>query len=192
MTDLDKAVQTQLANIQKRTGKSLDDLYGLLRRSGLAKHGELRDLLKRDLDMGHGDANTLVTLYLRSAAAPGGAAAAPAAAGDVLDEIYTGPKAHLRPIHDKLMAAITQFGDFEIAPKKGYVSLRRKKQFAMLGPATNTRFELGLNMKGVEPTERLQAQPPGGMCQYKVKVTDAAEVDAELVAWVRTAYDHAG
>jgi hypothetical protein len=66
MTDLDKAVQTQLANIQKRTGKSLDDLYGLLRRSGLAKHGELRDLLKRDLDMGHGDANTLVTLYLRS------------------------------------------------------------------------------------------------------------------------------
>jgi hypothetical protein len=90
------------------------------------------------------------------------------------------------------MAAITRFGDFEIAPKKGYVSLRRKKQFAMLGPATNTRFELGLNMKGVEPTERLQAQPPGGMCQYKVKLTDAAEVDAELVAWVRTAYDHAG
>jgi hypothetical protein len=192
MTDLDKAVQTQLANIQKRTGKSLDDLYGLLRRSGLAKHGELRDLLKRDLDMGHGDANTLVTLYLRSAAAPGGTAAAAPAAGDVLDEIYTGPKAHLRPIHDKLMAAITRFGDFEIAPKKGYVSLRRKKQFAMLGPATNTRFELGLNMKGVEPTERLQAQPPGGMCQYKVKLTDAAEVDAELVAWVRTAYDHAG
>jgi hypothetical protein len=110
----------------------------------------------------------------------------------VLDEIYAGPKAALRPIHDKLMTAIDAFGPFEIAPKKGYVSLRRKKQFAMIGPATNTRLEVGLNMKDVAGTDRLAALPPGGMCQYKVKVTEASEVDAALVAWVRRAYDQAG
>ena len=39
---------------------------------------------------------------------------------------------------------------------------------------------------------RLVAEKPGGMCQYKVKLTDAGDVDAELVGWIRTAYDGAG
>jgi hypothetical protein len=188
---VDKALATQLANIEKRTGKTLAELAAIVKASGLIKHGEIRDMLKKDLGMGHGDANTLVHYALKSDGESAAAAAGKSSA-DVLDEIYTGPKAALRPIHVKLMTAIDAFGPFEIAPKKGYVSLRRKKQFAMIGPATNTRVEVGLNMKDVPGTERLIAQPPGGMCQYKVKVTDASEVDATLIAWVRHAYDHAG
>jgi hypothetical protein len=187
---MDKAVQTQLANIEKRTGKSLDELARIIRASGLTKHGELRDRLKHDLGMGHGDANTLVHHVLQSDGASA-AAAAGQSADEVLDEIYAGPKAALRPIHDALMARLSAFGDFDVAPKKGYVSLRRKKQFAMVGPATNTRVEVGLNMKDVAGSARLEAQKPGGMCQYKVKLTDASEVDDELVAWVRQAYEGA-
>jgi hypothetical protein len=87
------------------------------------------------------------------------------------------------------MTAVNAFGPFEIAPKKTYLSLRRKKQFATVGPATNSRVEVGLNMKGVKGTSRLEALPEGGMCQYRVKLTSPAEVDAELIAWIRTAYD---
>jgi Domain of unknown function (DUF5655) len=90
------------------------------------------------------------------------------------------------------MEAIARFGEFEIAPKKGYVSLRRKKQFAMIGPGTNTRVDVGLNMKDVPASGRLVAEKPGGMCQYKVKLTDPEEVDTELVSWIRRAYDAAG
>jgi len=36
------------------------------------------------------------------------------------------------------------------------------------------------------------AQKPGGMCQFKVRVAAPSEVDAELVAWIRAAYDAAG
>ena len=112
--------------------------------------------------------------------------------GEGLAEIYSGPKAALRPIHDALIQEIDQVGGYEVAPKKGYVSLRRKKQFAMIGPATKTQVELGLNMKGVPATDRLIELPPGGMCNYKIRLADAGEVDAEVVAWIRLAYDSAG
>ena len=145
----------------------------------------MRDFAKSEFGIGHGDANAIAIQYLK--------AKAPAAATeDPLDEIYAGPKAALRPIHDALMAKIIDFGDFEIHPKKGYVALRRKKQFAMIGPATNTRVEVGINMKGVPGTDRLIEQPAGGMCQYKVKVSEAGEVNDELFGWIRTAFDAAG
>ena len=69
MTDVDQATQTQLANIQKKTGKTLSELYAWLAATGLAKHGELRDAAKSGLGLGHGDANTLVTLHLRASGA---------------------------------------------------------------------------------------------------------------------------
>lgn len=191
MSIVDQATQTQLKNIQTRTGKTLEALYAELAASGLAKHGELRDHLKTKLGMGHGDANTLVTLYLRARADAGGEAA-PATPDAAIEGIYAGGKEHFRPIHDRLMAAIGKFGPLEVAPKKAYVSLRRKKQFATLGPASKTRFEVGLNVKGIPATARLLALPPGGMCQYKVNLTDPKEVDAELLAWIRAAYDGAG
>ena len=191
MSSVDKAVATQLQNIQTETGKTLDQLYALIRKSGLTKHGDIRDMLKKDLGLGHGDANTVVHFYMKSTEAPA-APAKPASPDAAIDEIYSGAKAHFRPIHDKLMEAINKFGEFEIAPKKGYVSLRRKKQFAMLGPATQTRFEVGLNMKDVKATARLNALPPGGMCQYKVNLTEAKEVDKELIDWIKQAYESAG
>jgi hypothetical protein len=178
---VDQAVATQLKNIEKKTGKSFADLRALILSSGLDKVGAIRDMLKRDLGLGHGDANALALHALKPVEVP--ADASPE------DEIYAGPKAALRPIHDKIMAAIRGFGEFEIAPKKTYLSLRRKKQFAMVGPATNTRIEVGLNMKSIASTDRLLAEKPGGMCQYKVKITDAKEVDKELLAWLRIAYD---
>lgn len=107
MADVEKAIATQLANIEKRSGKSLDELAAIIRASGLAKHGEIRDMLKRDLGLGHGDANTLTHHVLKS---DGQSAAAGLSVDDVVAGLYTGPKASLRPIHDKLMAEITKFG----------------------------------------------------------------------------------
>jgi hypothetical protein len=90
------------------------------------------------------------------------------------------------------MKEINKFGEFEIAPKKGYVSLRRKKQFAMIGPKTNRRFEVGINARDFKKNARLLEQPKGSMCNYIVNVTDSQEVDAELVAWLKSAYEGAG
>ena len=192
MSDVAKALATQLTNIEKRSGKSLEELAGIVRSSNLSKHGEIRDMLKNDLGMGHGDANTLTHHFLNSDDKSGGArAASPTGDDDVVSGIYSGAKAALRPIHEKLMAEIKKFGEFEIAPKKAYLSLRRKKQFAMIGPATNTRVEVGINTKGLTATDRLVEMPPNSMCNYKVRLGTEAEVDAALIAWIKRAFDGA-
>lgn len=188
MSSLDQAVQTQINNIQKKTGKSFNELSAIVKNSGLTKHGEIRDMLKQTLGLGHGDANSLVHAVLQS----DGARAAQGKGEDaVLDEIYSGAKAGFRPIHEKLIKEMNKFGEFEIVPKKGYVSLRRKKQFAMIGPKTNTRFEVGINAKGLKKNSRLAEQPQGSMCNYIVSLTDVKEVDSELVAWLKSAYETA-
>jgi hypothetical protein len=184
MADPQSAAATQLRNIEARTGKSFAQLCRLITDSGLTKVGDQRTMLMDKLQLGYGDANMLA-LRAKDAAMP----AAPDV--DPLDAIYAGAKAPLRMLHDRLLAEIRKLGEFETAPKKAYVSLRRKKQFAMLGPATRDQFELGLNAKGLPASARLKALPPGRMCQYSVRLSAASEIDAELLAWVRTAYEAA-
>lgn len=193
MADQQQALDTQLANIQSKTGKSLAQLKTLIGKSGLQKHGQIRDMLKSELGLGHGDANTLTHIALN----PGsetlksvGVVAADLSAD--LDRIYSGPKADLRPLHDAVMARIEKLGAFEIAPKKTYLSLRRQKQFAMVGPATKTQLEIGLNLKDAILTERLVAVKQPAMCSTKVRLTDASGVDTELLGWIKQAYKQAG
>jgi Domain of unknown function (DUF5655)/Domain of unknown function (DUF4287) len=198
MADPVAATITQLKNIQAKTGKSIAQLHEAVVAAGLAKTGERRSWLMAQFKLGYGDANA-VALFIgkplpdltgRGGGTPG--AAPPPAEGDPLDAIYTGAKAGLRPLHEAVMAAVQSFGAFEAAPKKAYVSLRRKKQFAMVGPATKDSVEIGLNAKDLPPHARLKVQPPGSMCQATTRITSTAEVDAALKGWLKQAYDAAG
>lgn len=188
MDSLDKARVTQLNNIQKKTGKTIDEIRIIIHESGLQKHAELRQMFIDRFGLGFGDATSLVH-FAQQSDGQSAAEAAQASPQEILDGIYTGNKASLRPLHDAVMNEISKLGEFSIAPKKGYLSLRRKRQFVMIGPGSKNRLELGLNMKGIPPTERLIEQPPGGMCQYKVFFSFEKEIDAELIGYLRTAYN---
>lgn len=189
MSSPEQALATQLRNIEAKTGQDLAALRVSIAGSGKTKHGEVRAWLMETYGLGYGDANTLAHAAAKDASA---APASDDAAADPLADIYTGKKAHLRSIHDAVMAAIQPWGEFEVAPKKGYVALRRKKQFAMLGPKTVDRAELGINLKDDVASERIVAQKPGGMCQYAVALTAPSDVDAEVLTILRRAYDAAG
>ena len=188
MNVVDQATRTQLANVQAKTGLDLDALFARIEGYGLEKHGQILARLKEDLGLGHGDANLLAHAFRARDAAP--PPEDPVAAA--VDAIYAGKKADLRPLHDAVMAAFGALGPLTVAPKKAYLSLRRAKQFAMVGPGTKGRLEVGINLKGADAGDRLEVLPPGGMCQARVFVTDASQVDDELIGWVRAAYDAAG
>ena len=52
-------------------------------------------------------------------------------------------------------------------------------------------LDLGINLKGTAGTDRLTEEKPGGMCTHKVKLTAVDEVDEELKAWLKAAYERA-
>lgn len=188
MSDVDKALQTQITNIEAKTGKTLAELAKHINGSSLSKHGELRDMVRENYGLGYGDANTLVHVARKMATGDDGKKSG----SEAVEAIYTGKKEALIPLHDKVMQRMKKLGDFEIAPKKTYLSLRRKKQFATVGPGSKGRVEVGLNMKGVEGSDRLEALPAGRMCQYRIYLSDPAEVDDEFAGWVAMAYESAG
>ncbi|MFT7074944.1 MAG: hypothetical protein ACJA0P_000944 [Planctomycetota bacterium] len=172
-----------IANMKEKTGKTLPQWLAVAKKSGLAKHGELVKHLKADHGMTHGFANLVAHGHLKS----GADSHAP---DDLVAAQYAGKKEALRPIHDALMAVVAKLGDdVEIAPKKAYVSLRRSKQFAIIQPSTATRVDVGINLKGVEPTERLEASGSfNSMVSHRVRITKKSEVNAELKKWLKAAY----
>lgn len=171
------------ANLLEKTGKDLAAWLDVVQASGLGKHGEIVKHLKTEHGMTHGYAN-LVAHDWKTRAAGG-------PSPDLIEAQYAGPKAGLAPIRDALLTLVAGFGgDVEVAPKKTYISLRRNKQFALIQPSTRTRVDVGINLPGTTPSDRLEASGSfNAMVSHRVRVTAVEEVDAELADWLKAAYD---
>ncbi|MFD0861667.1 DUF4287 domain-containing protein [Sungkyunkwania multivorans] len=177
---MDKALQTMIDNMPEKTGKSLDEWKRLLNEKAFAKHGEAVKYLKQEHGVTHGFANTIVSLSKDDHDT----------ADDLIANQYDG-KENLRPIYEKLIAVVDTFGSDVIkTPKKTSVSLIRKRQFALIKPATKTRIDLGLKLKDKPTTERLgNSGPFGTMCSHRVQLTALEDIDAELISWLKEAYE---
>lgn len=184
---MDKATQTMIENLHKNTGRTLENWIEILKKENFAKHGEAVKFLKETHGLTHGFAN------LVAHKAKGSDAASVENPEDLVSKQYVG-KEHFKPVYDNLLLEVLKFGkDIEIAPKNTYVSLRRKKQFAILQPATKTRFEIGLNLKGQKPEGKLEEiKTPNAMCSHKISLTGINDIDKEILDWVKAAYMKAG
>ncbi len=185
MGKVEDATATMIANLEAKTGKPMEAWIKLVRAEKLEKHGAMVAFLKSRHDMGHGYAN----LVAHSVAGGG----APTHGDDPLGQQYAGAKAGLRPIYDAILAAVQKFGsDVEVSPKKANVSLRRRKQFALVQPSTATRVDLGLSLKGVTLAGRLEASGSfSSMVTRRVRLDSVKGVDKELIGWLKQAYDQA-
>lgn len=177
-----------LNKIIAMTGATEGSIQSLYNSSHLNKHSDLRNLFMEKLELSYGYANTLAHLMAKT---DGDSQSKGKSMSLLLDEIYINKKSQFRPIHDLIMARIETFGHVEIAPKKGYLSLRGAKQFAMIGPKTNTRMEIGINLTGVEGDDILLTQPKGSMCKFVVKITTIDDVNEILFNWLEAAYKQA-
>ncbi len=177
---MDKALQTMIDNMPEKTGKSLVEWKKILIAKSFAKHSEGVKFLKTEHNVTHGFANTIVTL----------AKDEDNSAEDLVANQYKG-KENLKPIYDALIAYVKLLEtDVEITPKKDSVSVIRKRQFVLIKPATKSRIDLGLKLKDKPTTTRLESSGPfGTMCTHRVQLTEVAQIDAELKAWISEAYN---
>ena len=179
---MDKALKTMIENMPEKTGKSLDLWKHLLASKSFAKHSEAVRFLKSEYNVTHGYASTIVLLSKESNESP----------DDLVENQYKGKEA-LWPIYEKLVGIIVDFGDdVKISPKKSTVSMVRKRQFALIKPATKSRIDLGLKLTGKPLTDRLESSGPfGTMCTHRVRLGSTDDVNPELVAWLQEAYEKA-
>jgi len=184
---MDKAEQTMYENIAKKTGKTVEEWVQLVQQQNLQKHGEMLKFLKEEHGFTHGYAN-MVAIKVT-----GTDARNVENKDELIDKQYKG-KEHLKPLYEKLMTEIKSLGnDVEVAPKNAYVSLRRKKQFATLQPATKTRFEIGINLKGETGDDLLKPiTSANAMCSHKMELSSEADLTPAVLAWVKKAYENAG
>lgn len=180
------AMDSQIKNLEEKTGKKLDEWIQLVNSSGLQKHGEMVTMLKEQHGMGHGYANMLVHLAKQSHSGF-------SEEETLVNEQFKGKEA-MRPWYESILKEVRSFGDdVEVSPKKAYVSLRRKKQFAILQPSTKTRFDIGLNLKESTPGGQLEdAGSWNSMCKYRVKIEGENDITPAVIGWLRKAYEEAG
>ena len=188
-TSPEEQMASMTAKLEEITGKSLTQWTALVKKSGKSKHGEVVTWLKADHGVTHGYANLIAHSAFKS-----DALSQTTSGVDLVAQMFAGDKAAMRPIFDAIMKQVRSFGsDIEETPKKGYLSLRRKTQFATLHPSTKTRFDVGIKLKGVAPKGRLEAAGSwNGMVSHRVRIESPSDVDKELLGWLRDAYAAAG
>lgn len=186
-TSPEEGMASLFRNLETSTGKSLATWISDARSAGIGKHKPLVEHLKQEHGLPHGYANQIALRALAPDDAPSAGSEA------LIEAQYTGAKAALKPIYEAIAAAVAAFGpDVELSAKKGYVSLRRSKQFALLQPSTAQRLDVGLIFKERAVEGRLEAAGSfNAMMTHRVRVSSIAEVDADLINWLHCAYENA-
>jgi hypothetical protein len=182
MADPQAEQANMVANLKAKTGKSLEDWIAAAGASGQTKHKGLVDWLKAEHGLGHGYANLVAHKTFASDAGSSDDDA-------LMVAMFAGPKAAMKPAYDRIAGIVAGLEGSQFAPRKGYVSFRRNKQFGLAQPSTKDRLDLGLSLKGVEPSGRLEAAGSwNGMVTHRVRIASADEIDAEVEGWMRQAW----
>jgi len=185
MSDSHAATETQLRNITAQTGRTVGHFAVEVAARGALPHGQIIALLKAEHGLSHGNAN-LIAHRVREVLAGG-----PVPADDLLEAQYTGARAALRPIHDRLVAFASGLGpDVSVVVQKTGVSLRRRRQFGVVQAPSAARVQLGLNLDATPADPRVVAT--SGMCSHRIDLPTLDSVDGDVEGWVRLAYERAG
>jgi len=182
--------QAYLDNIEAQTGKTPEDFRVLAEKKGLlregVKAGPIVAWLKHDFGLGQGHAMAIV-LSLRVATQPG------VSKDERVAKLFSGDRARWRKPYDALLTRVGKFGPgISVGPTDTYISLLRNgKKFAIL-QVTSDRLDIGIKLKGAPTTRRFQAAGDwNSMVTHRVHISAPKQIDAEVLRWLKRAYDGA-
>lgn len=179
--------QAYLDTIKEKTGKGPKEFVELAAKKGLTQHAEIVKWLQEDYGLGTGHARALVMVIKQ-------ANEGRPSVEDALAKHFAGAKAVWQKPYDTLAKKLAKFGpDVKIGPNQSYINLQRGgKKFGIVQISAADRMDVGIKRKGVKPTGRFEASGAwNAMVTHRVKVTDPKQLDAELVDWLKQAYEAA-
>jgi hypothetical protein len=179
--------ESSMAILKERTGRTLEERVRIVKKSGPATERERIAWLKE----AHG-ITTNYALWIAKRADGGGSAAAydPDA---MVEAMFAGKRAGLRPIYDHMLAMAFGLGkDVRVSPGKTIVPFYRTHVFAQVKPATNTRVDIGFALKDMAPSGKLISTggfEKGDRITHRIPVTSLDEIDKEVKKWLKHAYE---
>ena len=179
--------QAYIDNVKATTGKTPEDFAELATKKGLSKHGETVAWLKNEFALGQGHATAIAAVILK-------AGVLKVSPKQKLGMLFTGKKEHWREPAEKLMGQISKFGnDVRIAAGGTYINLlRAQKKFGILQPSSAERLDIGIKLKGRAAHRRFEpAGPWNAAVTHRVRIAEPKEIDAEVLSWLKSAYEAA-
>jgi hypothetical protein len=180
--------QAYIDNIKTKTGKSPGDFKKLAEKKGLLKEGvkagEIVSWLKENFDLGHGHAMAIYATFK-------GTNGQKRDQNEAIENHFQGAKSVWRPVFEELMIKLKKLGDdIIIAPTKSYLSILKGDRKIAILQTTAARMDIGIKLKTAETTKRFEAAGKWNtMMTHRVAITDAKQIDKELMKWLGNAYN---
>ena len=188
-------VRSGIATLKEKSGRTLDEWVALVRKKGPKETKARRDWLRKEHGLGTNSCAWIVDraegrgidedpdAYLRQAEG-------------FVEAMFSGPRAHLRPIYDALYD-LARFldADVRICPGKTIVPIYRNHVVAQIKPTTRTRVDFGLALKDTPAKGRLidtGGRAKGDRITHRFEITSVDEIDDEVKRWLRKAWEMDG
>ena len=168
--------------LKERTGEDLDTWNERIQRQGFADEQQLRSWLAQQSVNGYAQSLLVMEQF-------GYPDFFLASADELIEDQYA-DRPQLRPIFDAIIKAALELGEVIIQARKTYVSLvTPRRTFARVQPTTKNRVDLGLRLENEQPGVRLQPSKLHETMRLQISLASMEDVDAEVLEWLRRAYN---
>lgn len=177
------------ASIEERTGRSMQEWVRVVEESGVdpLDQNAVRRWLRDVHDVGQ---NTQWAIADEAARRAGWVRPT---IEQYAEQQYAGTRAGLRPVFEAVRSMALALGDdVRMEGRATYVPFVRGRQFAAVAAATATRVDLGLRLPDPPSgpaAERLRPAKAPGQATHKVALASVEDVDDDVRALLRAAYE---
>ena len=188
-----KMTQKWVSTLKERTGRSLDEWLALLKESGPKTEKAQRQWLRQKHQMGMNSAFWIAERAAGKTDETGDPETYLQAAEQYVEKMFSGKKADLRPLYDRLLTLGLSMGkDVKACPCQTMVPLYRRHVFAQIKPATQTRIDMGFALGALKGQGRLVET--GGFAKkdritHRIPISTPSDIDGEVKRRLRVAYE---
>jgi hypothetical protein len=180
--------ESSIANLPKKTGKTLEQWLAIVKKSGPPTAKERREWLKSE----HGFTTNYASWVAERAEGRGSFADQydPEAA---VEGIFAGPKTVFRAVYEAILAFGFKLGkDVKVCPCQTMIPFYRNHFFAQVKVPNRSRLDLGYALK--DTPVRGSLIDTGGFAKkdritHRIEIVTLADFDDEAKKWMRTAYE---